>query len=178
VRLQGEGFFEVKHQASHPFIVQSNGVRTIVLGTSFKIETFRPNTISISVATGKVSVDRLLPGKSYQPLAILTPGKRVVYNTEKQQAVTDDMPVNDLLVWKEGGMVFRDLTLAEICQRLERWYKVKIVIEKSLKSLRISASFGNVNIGEVMEVISRTADLRYTLSNQIIYLKKNSMKKT
>ncbi|MCC8424585.1 FecR family protein [Mucilaginibacter sp. UR6-11] len=178
VSFQGEGFFDVKHRASNPFIVQSNGIKTIVLGTSFKIETFRPHTISISVATGKVSVGKVLSNKKYQPLAVLTHGKRAVYNTEKQKIVIDDMPVNDLLVWKEGGMVFRNLTLAEISQRLERWYKVKIIIGKKMEGFRISASFGNVTINEVMEVISRTAGLRYRISNQIIYLTKTSMKKT
>ena len=55
VSLIGEALFEVAKDASHPFVVHSNGMNTKVLGTSFNI---RPigNHVEVVVFTGKVAV--------------------------------------------------------------------------------------------------------------------------
>jgi len=177
VSLQGEGFFEVKHQIQKPFIVHSNEVATTVLGTSFKIETFKLHIISVSVATGKVSVGKVIKGKPYKPLAVLTAGRGIVYNDKTELVITNQLMVNDLAAWKEGGMIFRDMTLGEICLRLERWYNMTIIIENGFEDYRMSASFGKASINEILAVITRTAGLHYTINNQIIHLKKQKMEK-
>lgn len=175
VILDGEAFFNVKHKTVQPFVVRTKNLQTIVLGTSFKVETFRPNIISVSVATGKVSVGKVSSKHSYQSLATLTPGQRTIYNLKTQQVKMDEITVNDLISWKDGGMVFRDMTLAEIKERLERWYNIKIVIENGMENFRLSASFDKVNMNEVLEVITRTANMKYTANNHIIYIKKRAL---
>lgn len=41
IKLSGEGFFEVAHDASHPFIIHSDDIQTTVLGTSFNLQAYR-----------------------------------------------------------------------------------------------------------------------------------------
>ncbi|MES1249770.1 MAG: FecR domain-containing protein, partial [Chitinophaga rupis] len=40
LRLRGEAFFEVRHDASHPFVVQAGNASTVVFGTAFNISAY------------------------------------------------------------------------------------------------------------------------------------------
>ena len=57
VFLEGEAFFEVTRNENRPFVIRSGNLTTKVLGTSFNVNAFDANNISVSVATGKVQVD-------------------------------------------------------------------------------------------------------------------------
>lgn len=73
VFLQGQGFFDIKHNASRPFIVHSGQVATTVLGTAFNIKA-QPHEkyITVTVKRGKVSVsDR------YKTLGVITPQEQI-----------------------------------------------------------------------------------------------------
>src|SRR5690606_29105984 len=56
VHLEGEAFFDVARNEHSPFVVRTKSVTTRVLGTSFNIEAFPDEQISVTVATGKVEV--------------------------------------------------------------------------------------------------------------------------
>jgi transmembrane sensor len=56
VRLQGEGFFLVRHDPSKPFIVESGMLSVRVLGTSFELK--GGDTFDLVVETGSVLVSR------------------------------------------------------------------------------------------------------------------------
>lgn len=57
VHLNGEAYFEVKKNASHPFLVYSNELVTKVLGTSFFVKAWKGDkAFKVTVTSGKVSV--------------------------------------------------------------------------------------------------------------------------
>lgn len=57
LNLSGKAFFNVTHDAAHPFIVHTGEVQTVVLGTSFWIDAAKAaNHIRVTVKTGKVGV--------------------------------------------------------------------------------------------------------------------------
>jgi ferric-dicitrate binding protein FerR (iron transport regulator) len=57
VRFSGEGFFEVAKDSSKPFIIESDGIFTKVLGTSFNLRSYsNEGKINVAVVTGKVEV--------------------------------------------------------------------------------------------------------------------------
>src|SRR5690606_5004009 len=57
VHLEGEGFFDIKHDPTRPFVVTSGNLTTTVLGTAFNIRAL-PNDdrIVVTVIRGKVQV--------------------------------------------------------------------------------------------------------------------------
>jgi hypothetical protein len=73
VRLEGEAFFVVAPDASHPFIVRANDITVKVLGTSFNISS-RPGSTEVMVETGAVRVSRagdsLLLQAGYKTMAL------------------------------------------------------------------------------------------------------------
>lgn len=80
--LEGEAFFTVAHDEKRPFTVKtSNDLYTKVLGTSFRIKSYRSSrNISIAVATGKVAV-----GNSRQLFGTLVKGQQIVYDKKDRQ---------------------------------------------------------------------------------------------
>ncbi len=57
VTIQGEGFFDVKHDPERPFIIHAGNAQVKVLGTSFNVCAY-PNTetVEVVVKTGRVQV--------------------------------------------------------------------------------------------------------------------------
>jgi len=57
VYLEGEAYFDVKHDPSKPFLVHTSHLTTAVLGTAFSVTAYRNNTTqSVTVIRGKVQV--------------------------------------------------------------------------------------------------------------------------
>ncbi|HYH14233.1 MAG TPA: FecR domain-containing protein, partial [Flavisolibacter sp.] len=53
--LEGEGFFQVTHNPQRPFIIDMDGVKLQVLGTSFRVNNNQAaQMVEVEVATGKV----------------------------------------------------------------------------------------------------------------------------
>jgi ferric-dicitrate binding protein FerR (iron transport regulator) len=55
VSLQGEAFFEVRPDASHPFVVRMAKAQVRVLGTTFDVKAYPGKPTEVSVVSGKVA---------------------------------------------------------------------------------------------------------------------------
>jgi hypothetical protein len=90
IRLEGEAFFAVAPDASHPFIVRANDITVRVLGTSFNISS-QPGSTEVTVETGAVRVSRagdsiLLPA-GYMTTALPDQGRLIAtVNKDKHYA--------------------------------------------------------------------------------------------
>lgn len=152
IHLEGEAFFEVKSDASRPFIVHSGNLQTRVLGTSFNIDAYPGSQqFSVSVRTGKVGVSASGEGKLTH-LSFLTPGKNLVYKLRDSSYAVNETKAADLNSWTENRFIFKNELLSVILTRLERSYNVSFNVknEKMLKS-RFNATFHNKNIKQIIE---------------------------
>ncbi|WP_316845581.1 FecR family protein [Pedobacter psychrodurus] len=170
ISLYGEAFFEVTKNPKKPFIIHTGTVRTQVLGTSFKIKAFKNKPLSVEVATGKVRVDEL-KGDKIQSLAILIPGQKVVYFEGK--ANTADVAVTDVTGFMRAQLAFRNSSLLEICETLERWYNVKISFKTQHKSrdrmtLTIDAT---VPVNKLLNVLAAAGKFNYNIKNNEIIIR-------
>lgn len=170
IHLEGEAFFEVKQDASRPFIVHSGHLQTRVLGTSFNVDAYpESKRFSVSVRTGKVGVSSSDKGK-LKHLSFLTPGKNLVYQLgDSSYAVNEGRPA-DFNSWTENRFIFKNELLGLILTRLERSYNVsfKVKNEKILKC-RFNATFYNKNIKQITEQL-------HTMSSGKIHYEFNAPK--
>jgi hypothetical protein len=80
VTLNGEAFFEVKHNAEMPFIITAGNTETKVLGTSFNIKQDESKgNVEVSVMTGKVQFMAMENEKPVSQITLL-PQERVTYS--------------------------------------------------------------------------------------------------
>lgn len=138
VYLEGQAFFDIKHNASRPFIVHTGKIETRVLGTAFNIKAIPGESeITVTVKRGKVKVS-----DQDKTLGIIVPDQQIVYNKVKVKSDVKVVPDENYLVWKEEDLLVDNLTIAEAARLLEDKYKVTIKIaEPSIGSQRFTASF-------------------------------------
>ncbi|MEX2281310.1 MAG: FecR domain-containing protein [Gemmatimonadota bacterium] len=159
VRLEGEAFFEVEPDASRPFTVLSGPARTRVLGTAFNVSAHPGGAIEVAVVSGRVELrhDRANDGSG----AVLNPGQsgRLEGNA---QIVVRTVDLNDYIAWRQGRLVFRDVSLSEVTATLERWYEVDLEIsDAALAQSHVNAFFEKQNLNEILDVLAETLDARY-----------------
>jgi transmembrane sensor len=152
IRLEGEAFFEVKHDTTSPFIVHSGQMQTRVLGTSFNIYAYpKDGTFSVAVRTGKVKVSENSGGK-LKDLSLLTPGMKLLYHIKARDYNVHTESIAEVNAWVKNSFVFKDVSLPNMLRSLERYYNVRIELKSSkLTQCRFNATFSNKSIANVME---------------------------
>ncbi|MEA3478601.1 MAG: FecR domain-containing protein [Bacteroidota bacterium] len=159
VIFTGEAFFNVAHDNSKPFIISTNGVRVKVLGTTFNVNTRKPNgETEVVLVDGSVKVYY----KGNEPSAVkLVPGeKALVHKQEKAITVVRNKNPN-FMAWKTKLIIFLDEPLDQVVKTLNHVYGSRIQLAgKDLSNCRITATFENQSLDAVLEVISSTLGLQ------------------
>jgi transmembrane sensor len=169
VTLEGEAFFNVRHNESLPFIVQGENVRIKVLGTKFMVNTkAAENKVSVVLSSGRVSL--YFKGNEKNNV-LLSPGEKAEIDTEEKiidKSVNTDPNFN---AWMTGVIVFNNTDLATIAATLENVYKTKIVLSnKELANCTLTATFRGQAVDEVLNVISLTLGLEVLRKDNTFYV--------
>lgn len=168
ITLVGEAFFEVARDEQKPFIVNSGNVTTQVLGTSFNIQAFPNQEISVTVATGKVQVQtKEKNGKNNFASVILSPNQRVVYNPINESLITSEVSVERFTAWKSNIIYFEDTSIEDAAKLLEQWYNVSIEFENSqIKYCIINGQYKDQSLGNVLKSIQYMYNIEYEFITQ------------
>lgn len=170
VYLEGEAFFEVARDTSRPFIIHSGRLATKVLGTSFNIKAYPENEeMRVAVVTGKVQVTAI---QEAQESAILLPNDMFTTNNlTKEVYIARNTDISKEIAWKDGILLYTDISLSEIITDLERWYGVKFIVEKGIsKKATYSGTFDNQNLENVMMGLSYSSNFKYRIEGRKVYL--------
>lgn len=133
VKLEGEAFFTVTKDVHHPFIVESEKIRTHVLGTEFNLRVYPHSNPHVTLVSGQVKVDNLMNHQT----VMMKPGQDVTIN-QKSDFDVSTVDTEYYVQWKEGFFYFDNLPLVEVLKELGRWYNVDIQItDNSLMSYRL-----------------------------------------
>lgn len=134
VRLQGEGYFDVTHDAAHPFRVTAGNVQTLVLGTAFNIDnTPGQNAVYVSLVKGSVKVQHHHSASGNDTTGVmLQPGEMVSAGQEGGPIPVSKTGVADVAGWLRGNLVFNQLPLAEALPKLAAYYGIHIVADAAL----------------------------------------------
>ena len=133
VTLTGEAYFKVK-KSEVPFLVELKNSEIEVLGTSFNIVSFPNDDYSqVTLVEGSVQVNTL-GGKE---ITRLEPAEQLTISDNLQDVKLKTVNTEFYKSWTEGKIVFQEERLADITERLERWYNVEIVLnDMEIEDLR------------------------------------------
>ena len=167
VFLEGEAFFEVIRNENSPFLIHSGNITTRVLGTSFNVNAFDANNISVSVASGKVQVDvDDASGTTSNPSnsVVLLPDQQAIY--QKQNGLTiARIDIERFIAWKNNTLHFEDASLQEVAVVLERWYNVTIEFDDPrIKKCRINGQYKDQTLNSVLKSIQYMYKINYEFS--------------
>ncbi len=124
VSLRGEAYFKVVKDAEHPFIIQTDDMKTRVLGTEFNVRNYSVTDSHVTLIEGSVEVCNNKGGDYIR----ITPGEDAHLQPDGAFALTE-VDVDAYVYWKEGFFYFDNVSLLDIMQSLGRWYNVTILFE-------------------------------------------------
>ncbi|GAB3573362.1 FecR family protein [Hymenobacter daeguensis] len=160
--LRGEAFFDVFHDARHPFLVFTDKVVTSVLGTSFEVEAYATQPdVQVRVHTGavRVSAREAAAGAAAASVVVL-PNQQAVYSPARHQ-LRRDLVARPALVAPQS-FVFVDRPVAEVLAALEKAYQVDIVYDKAaLQSCTLNLTLGSEPLFEKLTIICEALGASY-----------------
>ncbi len=164
VSIQGEGYFNVAHNAAKPFIVKTGKINIKVLGTEFNVEAYPDNAIvSATLVKGKVELDKVLSEGKVAKIGAMTPGQHVDYNVNTDDIVSKKVDVDRYIAWKEGKMVFDNTPIQKVIQELERKYNVDVHVAKDVEYLTYTQVFGDDSLSLILDLMSEVTPIKYKI---------------
>ncbi|WP_341839839.1 FecR family protein [Chitinophaga caseinilytica] len=171
VFLTGEAFFQVASSPQKPFIVHLSKGTIRVLGTSFNVRAYDNEPVQTSVSTGKVAFipkydDARAPDTFY-----ITPDEKVTWHHEGERPEKSATSGDEDRAWTDGGLVFRDASLEDICRELERTFGKKVQFNSDApRYYRMTGAFRNNSLPEILFYLSRSKNFRYTITDSTLLI--------
>jgi transmembrane sensor len=167
VKISGEAYFEVAHNARMPFKVHAGNQTVEVLGTHFNIMAYaEEKAIKTTLIEGSVKISE---GKVSR---LLVPGEQAQVNSGKI-TVTNDIDLEDVVAWKNGYFKFDD-NLEAIMAKVAKWYDVDVVYQ--LKPDPNNVYMGKVsrskNISSLLKIIEFNGDVHFKIEGRRVIVTK------
>lgn len=164
VYLDGEAYFEIAHDAKHPFIVHAANTRTRVLGTKFDIRSYPSGKeVEVTVTEGRVGF-----GCNDDKQVILTSNQKGLYNKTNQEVIKIENDNQNFLAWKTLEFHFDNQPLESVFHALAEVYHFNYRFStSSIKNRTLTANFNHRPIDEIIQTISLSADVQIRLQNGV-----------
>lgn len=159
VDLQGDGYFDVQHDATKPFAVRVGTALIEDVGTTFTVESDAGDTTSVAVVSGSVR----LRGSSSSPDAgaVLVAGDRGSIDARGNVRAERHAVRDDDVAWTMGRLVFRDASLTRVAGEIHRWYGVTLhVADSSLLNRHVTTTISGEPIDQVLKILALTLGAR------------------
>jgi len=194
VTLSGEAYFDVKHDAQHPFIVHAGKLNVVVLGTSFNVKAYTTDRfIETTLINGKVEIlNDAKPGTRI----VMYPNEKVrvdtIANIAKKIMLTNKQIVRDSVslstssetvkplvpdesidetAWVSNKLTFKKENFSDLATQLERWYAVGITFDNDkYLNKQFTGTFKDQDINEVMSALQLTQSFHYSITNNQIHI--------
>lgn len=188
VYLEGEAFFDVAENPERPFIVKTSEIDIKVLGTTFNVKSYPgEKTIETTLIKGLVEIKNVHANNPDK--MVLHPNQKATYYkkrkikngsiNEKKYRHSHDMPgmfhlektadIELNTAWKDQKLVFKNENFQDLSVRLERWYKVNIIIKSAeVKKYTFTGIFENETIEQALKALQLTAPFKYAINQNKI----------
>lgn len=170
VKLSGEAYFDVTHNDTLPFVVESSRSDVTVLGTEFCVRDYEGEANLTTLVRGRVSV-KDPQGISY----VIEPGQQVDIN--KEGASVRDVETIYFTSWKDGYFIFDQAPLGEIMSELSKWYDFECFFQNAgVASLRLTARLKKYDdISVILDILSETGEVQFSQKGKTVIVKSDGI---
>lgn len=192
IYLEGEAYFKVKHDISHPFTVHAGNIEIKVLGTEFNVYAYKEDDrIETTLINGKIQVQ--IDGKPDKKIILMPHEKLTVHNElfqltgkkikerkELSFKVQEVAPMDKIdlfpeIAWTQNKLAFQKESFDRLAKSLERRYNVAIVFEdRSLAEEKLTGVFENETIEKALQILQMTTPFSYKIVKDTVYLRGNN----
>jgi ferric-dicitrate binding protein FerR (iron transport regulator) len=168
VLLEGEAYFNVEPNQERPFVVETGGINTQALGTSFNIRNYpEENSISVSLLTGKVKVTDTKVDNE----VLLEPFEFVAFDKGTRVLKMKQMEEDIHSIWKDGIITFKSSNFKHVITTLERSYDVEFdTTDYQHTEWSYTGKFDNLSLEMVLTRIGYSEGFDYEMEGRTITL--------
>lgn len=173
VKIDGEAYFSVKHTKNHQkfFVRMADNLSIEVLGTEFNV-TKRDKNARVVLNSGKIDfhMDNLKAGND---VVAMKPGDLIEYQDKNQSYTKQQVDPATYSSWKNNRIIFNKTKIADVLKNLQYTYGLKIKVEdEKMLDMLVSGSAPTNNIQTLVDALSETFNVNFTLKGDSILLKK------
>lgn len=164
VELDGEAYFDVKHNGDNPFVVRTKSMNVTVLGTEFNVSAYSGiEEFNIALLRGSVELNSSDRSGKYRMKA----GEQIFYREGKY--VSAQIGNMDYFKWKEGVLSFNNQPIHVIIDKLRLYYDIRIeVAELPFLEERYSGKFRvKEGVEQVLKVLQLEHKFTYVKDNEL-----------
>jgi transmembrane sensor len=164
---KGEAYFDIAHDAVHPFVVISGANRITVLGTKFAVRR-EAGATNVVVVDGRVRVENgQIPNQL--PVILVKHQKVVATSVKMLKSDESDAGIEQVLSWRQGKLIFSQVTLDYAASEFNRYNKKRLVLaDAEAAKLRIGGSFDVDNVSGFASLLQRGFGLDVLETNDTI----------
>jgi ferric-dicitrate binding protein FerR (iron transport regulator) len=166
--ITGEAYFEIKKNASMPFIVKqaNKDAEVRVLGTHFNINTYDDEAfMKITLLEGKVDVSA-----NHNHL-LLKPGEQAQVSSSVLKK-SGDINISEVMAWKNGTFYFDGDDIKTIMRQVEKWYNVEIIYQDDINYSFVAKISRDVNASQLFKILELTDLVHFKIEgNKITVMK-------
>lgn len=161
VFVDGEAYFEVKADATHPFVVHNPMMTTVVTGTRFNLNAYsEDNFFEASLLEGNIKLE----GKSLS--SELKPGQQAIYR-QGLGLETKEVKAQNATAWINGKLIIQNERLEMAIKKISRWYNIDIQLhDTELKNYELTCTLEDEKLEQCMALIANALDLKYNIQKQ------------
>jgi transmembrane sensor len=164
VEMTGEAYFEIADDPGKPFVVNVNGKKIRVLGTSFNIKSYpdEDNT-QATLLTGTVQVT------NGTDTTTLRPNEQARWNGMGEVRVLRQVPAEAITSWKNGFFYFGRASLKEVMRQLARWYDVEVNYEGTPPDVQFEGKIDrNLPLNELIKSLENQNNIHFQIQGRSI----------
>lgn len=161
--FNGEAYFDVKKGESR-FNIKSENVTVQVLGTSFNLNTTSKSKSSVLVTEGTVKI-----GDDQRQFSVTGGQEGIIDHAESTFRILDTPDINQLS-WKTGVFKFENMNMGKATDYIEAYYEIQITLSESLKNCKITGSFQQLDVDEMLEELAVILSLTTTRTENSYFL--------
>ncbi|MGN6180863.1 MAG: FecR family protein [Mucilaginibacter sp.] len=170
--VNGEAFFDIKHNQHHPFIVHYGNLHAEVLGTSFNIKYYKKlNDVRVTVVTGLVEV-----GDEKRSFGLVSPNKEIIYDQKTSKHNSRLINSQKVAAWKIREINLFDVPFEDLMLTIENVYNVKVNHDRDRMNdviTTIHFSSGD-DLKQVLEIIKTIHGLDYVINGKEVDFRSNN----
>lgn len=167
INLEGEGYFQVRHDESRPFVVETPSVKIEVLGTSFNVSSYPNDSLTTTyLQSGKVKITDQ-KGDGIQ----LSPAEAYVFNRITQESQKIKIQDKRFTDWTQGILTVNGETIGELAKKLERRFNITINFgDQDVKNHVYSGSIKDEDLNTLLEALTFASSIDYQRKGNTITL--------
>ncbi|MCR8556965.1 DUF4974 domain-containing protein [Mucilaginibacter sp. BJC16-A38] len=164
VKITGEAYFEVVHNAAQPFKVEVKGQTIEDIGTAFNINAYNDEPdMKTTLISGSVRIN----GKT-----VLHPGEQAVQSGPDIKV--KEVDTEGAIAWKNGYFLFDKENLESTMRRVSRWYNVDVEYEEGTKGYNgfLGSMTRYSNVSDVLSALEAAGKVKFKIEGRKIIVSK------